>query len=67
MTINQAVHHGHKTKSESFASCRGLVNISDGRKIARINVECNGDSLSAAIPSKVKKCLQACATPVIPP
>ena len=25
------------------------------------------DSLSIAVPSKVKKCLQACATPVIPP
>ena len=67
MTINQAVKHGRKTKSESFASYRGLVNIAGGRKIARIKVECNGDSLSIAIPSKVKKCLQACATPVIPP
>ena len=55
MTINQAVHHGCKTKSKSFASCRGLVNIFGGRKIARINVECNKcDSLSVAIPSKVK-------------
>ena len=37
-----ALHHGRKTKSESFASCRGRVNISGGSKIAWINVECNG-------------------------
>ena len=49
-----ALHHGLKTKSESFTSCRGRVNISGGSKIARINVECNGDSLPVAIPSKVK-------------
>ena len=62
-----ALHHGRHTKSESLASCCGRVKISGGSKIARINVECNGDSLSVAIPSKVKKCWQACATPVIPP
>ena len=62
-----ALHRGRKTKSESFTSCRGRVNISGGSKIARINVERNGDSLPFAIPSKVKKCWQACATPVIPP
>ena len=60
-----ALHHGRKTKSESFTSCRGRVNISGGRKIARINVECNGDSLPVAIPSKVKTFWKACATPVI--
>ena len=49
-----ALHHGHKTKSESFASCRGRVNISGSSKIAWINVECNEDSLSVAVPSKVK-------------
>ena len=37
-----ALHHGRKTNSESFASCRGQVNISGGSKIARINMECNG-------------------------
>ena len=62
-----ALHHGRKTKSESFTSCRGRVNISGGSKIARINVEYHGDSLFVAIPLKVKKCWQACATPVIPP
>ena len=62
-----ALHHGRKSKSESFASCRGRVNISGGSEIAGINVECNGNSLSVAVPSKVKKCLRACATPVIPP
>ena len=62
-----ALHHGRKTKSESLASCCGRVNISGGSKIARRNVECNGDSKSVAIPSKVKKCWQACPTPVIPP
>ena len=62
-----ALHHGRKTKSESFPSCRGRVNISGGSKIASINLECNGDSLSVAVPLKVKKCLRACATPVIPP
>ena len=62
-----ALHHGRKTKSESFTSCRGRVNISCGSKIARINVECNGDSLPVAIPSKFKKRWQACATSVIPP
>ena len=37
-------------------------------KAARIAyVECNGDSLFDAVPSKVKKCLRACATPIIPP
>ena len=51
-----ALHHGRKTKSESFASCRGRVNISCGSEIAWINVECNGDSLSVTVPSKVKKC-----------
>ena len=29
-----ALHHGRKTESESFASCRGRVNISDGREVA---------------------------------
>ena len=48
-------HHGRKTKSESFASFRGRVNISGGSKIAWINVECTEDSLSVAVPSKVKK------------
>ena len=43
------------------------MNISDSSKIARIKVEYNEDSLSVAVPSKVKKSLQACATPVIPP
>ena len=62
-----ALHHGRKTKNESFTSCRGRVNISGGSKIARINVECNEDSLPVAIPSKVKKCWQACAISVIPP
>ena len=56
-----------KTKSESFASRRGRVNISGVSKIAWINVECNEDSLSVAVPSKVKKCSQACVTLVIPP
>ena len=37
-----ALHHGRKTKSESFASCRSRVNISDDSKIAWINAECNG-------------------------
>ena len=32
-----ALHHGRKTKSESFTSCRGRVNILGGSKIARIN------------------------------
>ena len=32
-----ALHHGRKTKSESFTSCRGRVNIFDGSKIGRIN------------------------------
>ena len=32
---------------------RGRVNISGGSKIAWMNVECNGDSLSVAAPSKV--------------
>ena len=62
-----ALHHGRKTKSESFTSCRGRGNVSGGSKIARINVECNGNSLPVAIPSKVKNYWQACATPVIPP
>ena len=30
-------------------------------------MECNEDSLSVAVPSRVKKYLRACATPVIPP
>ena len=30
-------------------------------------MECNKDSLSVAVPSRVKKYLRACATPVIPP
>ena len=52
-----ALHHGRKTKSESFASCRcrGRVNVSCGSEIAWINVECNGDLLSFAVPSKGKK------------
>ena len=61
------LHHGRKMKNKSFASCRGRVNISGSSKIARINVEFNGSSLSVAVPSKIKKCLRACATPVIPP
>ena len=55
-----------KTKSESFASRRGRVNISGGSKIAWINVECNEDSLSVAVPSKVKKCSQACVLLLFP-
>ena len=51
-----ALHHGRKTKSESFASCRGRLNISGGSEIAWMNVECNEDSLSVAVSSKVKKC-----------
>ena len=62
-----ALHYGCKMKNESFTSCRSRVNISSGSKIVQINVECNGDSLTVAIPSKVKKCWQACVTPVIPP
>ena len=62
-----ALHHGRKTKSESFTSCRGRGNVSGGSKIARINVECNGNSLPVAIPSKVKNYWQTCATPVISP
>ena len=62
-----ALHHGRKTKSESFASCRDRVNISGGSKIASITVKCKGDSLSVTVPLKVKKCLRACVTPVIPP
>ena len=49
-----ALHHGRKTKNKSFASCRGRVNISGSSKIAWINVEFNGNSLSVAVPSKVK-------------
>ena len=45
-----ALHHGRKTKSELFASCRGRENISGGSKIAWINVECNEDSLSQFLP-----------------
>ena len=62
-----ALYHGRKTKNESFASCRGRVNISGVSKVAWINVECNEDSLSVAVPSKVKKSSQACATLVILP
>ena len=57
-----ALHHGCKPKNKSFASCRGRVN-----KIAWINVEFIGNSLTIAAPSEVKKCLRACATPIIPP
>ena len=32
------------------------MNISGGSEIAWINVECNGDSVSVAAPSKVEKC-----------
>ena len=53
-----ALHHGRKTKSESFASCRGRVNIFGGSEIALLNEECNGDSVSVAVHSKVKKCLR---------
>ena len=53
-----ALHHGGKTKSESFASCRGRVNIFGGSEIALLNEECNGDSVSVAVHSKVKKCLR---------
>ena len=49
-----------KWNNKSFASCRGRVNISGSSKIAWINVEFNGNSLSVAVPSKVKKCLRAC-------
>ena len=62
-----ALNNGRIMKSKSFASCRGRVNISGSSKIAWINVEFNGNSLSVAVPSKVKKRLRACATPVIPP
>ena len=62
-----ALYHGRKMKNKSFASCRGPVNISGSSKIAWINVEFNENSLSFAVPSKVKKRLRACATPVIPP
>ena len=48
-----ALHHGRIMKGKSFLFCRGRVNISGGSKIAWINVECNGDSLSVAVPSKV--------------
>ena len=41
--------------------------VSGSSKIAWINVEFNGNSLSVAVPSKVKKCLRDCATLVIPP
>ena len=56
-----------KWNNKSFASCRGRVNISGSSKIAWISVEFNGNSLSVAVPSKIKKRLRACATPVIPP
>ena len=49
-----------KQKNKSFTSCRSRVNISGSSKIAWIIVEFNGNSLSVAIPSKVKKCLRAC-------
>ena len=55
-----ALHQGRKTKNKSFATCRGRMNISGSSKIAWINVEFNGNSLSVAVPSKVKKCLRAC-------
>ena len=60
------LHNGLKTKSKSFASCRGRVKISGGSEIAEIKVEWKGDSLPVAVPLKVKKCFRACATPVIP-
>ena len=44
------LHHGRKMKNKSFASCRDRVNISGSSKIARINVEFNGSSLSVAVP-----------------
>ena len=56
-----------KWDNKSFASCRGRVNISGSSKIAWINVEFNENSQSVAVPSKIKKRLRACATPVIPP
>ena len=49
-----------KQKNKSFTSCRSRVNISGSSKIAWIIVEFNGNSLSFAVPSKVKKCLRAC-------
>ena len=61
-----ALHHGGKTKSESFASCRGRVNILGGSEIALLNEECNGDSVPVAVHSKVKKCLRNKATSIIP-
>ena len=61
-----ALHHGGKTKSESFASCRGRVNIFGGSEIALLNEECNGDSVPVAVHSKVKKCLRNKATSIIP-
>ena len=61
-----ALHHGRKTKSESFASCRDRVNIFGGSEIALLNEECNGDSVSVAVHSKVKKCLRNKATSIIP-
>ena len=49
-----ALHQGRKTKNKSFATCRSRVNISGSSKIAWINVEFNGNSLSVAVPSKFK-------------
>ena len=45
---------------------RKTSHLHGGCEIARIKVECNGNSLFVAVPSKVKKCLRASATPVIP-
>ena len=47
-----ALHHGHNTKRELFASCHGWVDIFGSSEVLWIKVECNKDSLS---PSKVKK------------
>ena len=49
-----ALHHGRKTKIESFASRRLEVNFFGGSEIAWIYVDCSGDSVSVAVPSKVK-------------
>ena len=51
-----ALHHGRKIWIKSFASCRGLVNLFGGCKNTFDVRECNGNSLSAAVPSNVKKC-----------
>ena len=51
---SNCLHHGHNTKSESFASCRGRVNSSGGSEKAWINMKYNMDSLSVSVPWKLK-------------